>query len=136
MFNHYIGTNTFPGTLNIALYIRFYKKGDTNGLNHFPPVQTILFFRFILKCVKRFYVTKCLRFLINAQFVFRPKRSTADAILAFIDTIADGLVANDFCLSTILDLCKAFNCVSNKILLSNLEKYDFQEICCAFVKSY
>jgi hypothetical protein len=60
------------------------------------------------------------------QFGFRRGRSTEDAVLKVVNTIAKALDINKQCIGVFVDLAKAFDTVSIPILLRNEKKESCQ----------
>ena len=70
------------------------------------------------------------------QFGFRKKRSTTDAIFEVIQFASSGLNKKEHVIYLFLDLKKAFDSVSHKILMSKLHKLGFRGNVQSFLKSY
>ena len=59
----------------------------------------------------------------NNQFGFRRHKSKTDAILDFVGTTLQSFESGKNSLSLLLDLLRAFYCVSHPILLEKLDMY-------------
>ena len=66
--------------------------------------------------------------IVDHQFGFRKGISTSDAVVEFIDHISDSLNSKKVFIAIFLDLCRAFDTVNHKILLSKLNHYGIRGV--------
>ena len=74
--------------------------------------------------------------IVNHQFGFRKGISTSDAVVEFVDHISDSLNSKKVFIAIFLDLCRAFDTVNHKILLSKLNHYGIRGVANAWFASY
>ena len=74
--------------------------------------------------------------LYNKQFWFRPKCSTIDAVSNFVANILSDMEQNNFTVSVLLDLSKAFDTIDHHILLKKLHHYGVRGVALEWFSSY
>ena len=82
------------------------------------------------------FLKKNKKFLFKYQFGFRPKHSTADALINIADDIADWMDKGNHVLGLFLDLKKAFDTVDHQIFLDKLETIGIRGHALQFYNSY
>ena len=87
-------------------------------------------FNRIISYLKKFSI------LYNNQFGFRSKHSTIHALLLLTDTIQRSIDNGTYTCGIFLDLCKAFDSVDHKILLTKLEYYGIRGVVNDWFASY
>ena len=123
-----------PDSLKIAEIIPVYKSKEKNIIDNYrpisilPPIPKILE-KIIHKRLYRFISKK----LYKSQYGFRPKHSTAQAVAEFSIDFLDALEKKLNCLSTFLDLSKAFY---HDILLNKLHFHGIMGIAHKWFNSY
>jgi hypothetical protein len=125
-----------PEELKIAKVIPLYKSGKTNDFSNYRPISLLNIFSKILeKCVyKQVYSFFAMKILTKTQFGFREGSETLHCVLNFLrnmDTDSPKHRAAVF-----VDLKKAFDTVSHKILLRKLELYGFDPISLQWFRNY
>lgn len=119
-----ISQGVFPSALKHAIVIPIYKSGNHAAMSNYRPISLLSAISKILeKIVKKrlnIYLTKN-NLYSNNQFGFRNNCSTEDAVLGLTQAVMDAVNRKKQCLAVFLDLAKAFDTVSSKILLKKLE---------------
>lgn len=139
LFNSSVRSGTFPDAFKIGLVKPLFKSGEPDVINNYRPISIL---PVLSKIFEKLMKDQIINFFENNtifspnQFGFRVNHSTTDAIMSFIETAMNSLEGKEFCLGTFLDLTKAFDCVSHKILLKKLIHYRFSQNACALIDSY
>lgn len=129
----------FPDRWKEATVVPIYKSGDKDNPGNYRPISLLSCFSKILeKLVNR----RLIKFLENnnllsdRQFGFRRGKSTENAVTLLSDIVTDHLDNGRACVGVFLDLAKAFDTVSPKILLSKLEKNGIRGLALKWFHSY
>lgn len=139
LINICINCHIFPKCLKIAKVIPIFKKGSLDDLNNYRPISLVPVLAKILEAALKIQITEY--FEINAlfspcQYGFRNNKSTTLAINNLTHIVLKGFEENMYTHASFLDLTKAFDCVSHRILLEKLETYNFDNNSIALLKSY
>ena len=108
--------------MKIARILAIFKKGSKEDPNNYRPISLLrcfnkIFERLLHKQLMNFLKKKI---LFKFQFGFRPKHSTADALINITDNIKDLMDKGNYVLGLLLDLKKALEMVDHQILLDKL----------------
>jgi retron-type reverse transcriptase len=114
-----------PSLWKISKVIPIYKKGSNKDCSNFRPISLLpIFSKIMEKYVHDLlldYMEKN-KLLSDYQLGFKRRHSTIDAVLAIIKLVANSLNNKEKCVVVSLDLKKAFDTISHKILLLKLKK--------------
>ena len=128
-----------PDSLKIAKVIPIHKKGKMNELCNYRPVSVL---PALSKVYERLLYNRILEFvgkheiLSNHQFGFRKKYSTSHAINSLVNQFHDSVEKNEFMIGLFIDLSRAFDTISHKILIDKLYKYGIRGIALEWIKDY
>lgn len=129
----------FPNDLKKSIIIPIYKNGDRNSVNNFRPISIL---PSISKILERLMNNRLVRYLeqnkilSSNQFGFRCGNSTDDAVHKLTRFISEGLDKRKKTIAVFLDLAKAFDTVSVRILVSKLQKIGIRGDQLALFKNY
>ena len=139
LFNCSFATGVVPMSFKLARVIPIFKKGSQTCVSNYRPISLLSIFNKLLEKLmyKRLisYIEKK-DILSKAQFGFRAKHSTSQAVSLITDKIQKAIEEGLFSCGIFLDLSKAFDTVNHKILISKLEHYGLRGIVKNWFVSY
>ena len=112
--------------LKLPHIIPTFKKGDKSQCNNYRPISLISNLNKIIKKIvyKRLYsFLEEKEILYKQQFGFRNNHSTTHALLSITEEICEAYNNGSYVCGVFLDLKKAFDTVTHKILLGKLNYY-------------
>lgn len=132
-------TGTFPNKLKTSLITPVHKSGSRDKVNNYRPIALLSNLSKIFeKCIKN----RVLNFLeknnliFSNQYGFREKRSAEDAINNLTSKLYAAIDQGCASAAVFLDLAKAFDTVSHKILLQKIEKLGIRGNGYKLIESY
>ena len=132
-------TGVFPDLLKVAKVIPIYKDDEADLPKNYRPISFLSIFDKLLEKVVHTRVKSFLDkhpVLYKYQFGFRSKSSTTYALLDVSDYIYTSLDQGKYVFGVYIDLKKAFDTVSHKILLTKLEHYGIRGLALNWFSSY
>lgn len=139
LVNLSFSNGSFPSKLKVNKIIPIHKKGDTEDMGNYRPIAlTPVFSKIFEYC----FLERLLKFLDkhsilnDNQFGFRRKRSTNDAVYAFLKSIVEFIESGDCPTGIFCDLSKAFDCVSHDLILIKLERIGIRGKALKWVRDY
>ena len=127
----------YPDSLKIARVIPIFKGGNKNDTSSYRPISILtqinrIFEKLLRDRLYEFFKDK----LYHKQFGFRPENSTEHPVLDLKENIFENCSKKQISCILFLDLKKAFDSVSHKILLSKMEYYGVQGVALNLFRSY
>ena len=128
IINASLETGKVPQQWKIAKVIPLFKGGDKKNINNYRPISLLPAFSKVLKKVVRIQLYRHLAngILVQQQFGFRNGRSTEQAILNFMQNMERNR-DKKYHLAVFVDIRKAFDSISHRILFAKLEKNGSQK---------
>ena len=129
----------FPEGMKVGKIIPIYKSGSKKICSNYRPISILPFLSKILEKLYNSWLYNFLQTyeLLNAsQYGFRKNMSTSQAATDYFETITDILKSNKAAISVSLDLTKAFDSLSHKVLLKKLHHYGIRGVAHTWLKSY
>lgn len=139
LINIILETGECPKAFKIGIIKPIYKNGDKKEIQNYRPITLISslgkIFEKVLKDRIESYLKKQ-NYLSDKQFGFQYNKSTNDAICYLTNNIYQSMDKSKPCICIFLDLAKAFDTVSHKLLIHKLEKIGFRDNVLKLIKSY
>ena len=137
LVNKSISTGVFPNDLKFAELSPIFKKDDAMSRGNFRPVS-------ILPCISKIfesiyskqlseYFDDLLSVLLSA---FRKGYSCETVLTRLIEDWKSLLDKHKIIGAMMLDLSKAFDCISHRLLIAKLKAYGVDDTVCNLIKSY
>ena len=124
--NKSFSDGNFPTCLKISKICPLFKKGDKTAIENYRPISQLSTFSKIIESVAMNQLTDYLeenKILSETQFGFRAKHSTQHCLLAIKHELEMAKNNKQFTILVSLDLSKAFDIISNNILMEKLGFY-------------
>ena len=129
--------NNFPTLLKIAAILSFYKKDERSNKKNYRPVSVLSalskIFGKILQTQIMGYIDDKFSIFVSA---YRKGHSTQHVIVRLIEDWKKGLDQNKYVGSVLMDLSKAFDCISHDLLIAKLHAYGFDISALKYIYSY
>ena len=138
LFNISISQGTFPNILKKRQVIVLFKKGDKT----LPGNRKISLLSQFTKIFEKIIKNRMNEFMntfskINeSQFGFRKNCSTNDALNYLIENITNNLESKLLSAILSIDLCKAFDTIYHKLLITKMKNYGFRGVAKYLFTSY
>lgn len=139
IFNQILKQGVYPKAFKITKVVPIYKKGDRLSPSSYRPISLVPVISKILEsCIKqqlnRFFEQNNL--FCDEQFGFISGRNTVKAVEQVVKNILFSFESKITSSATLIDLTKAFDCISHNILLKKLFKYGVKNNELCLLESY
>jgi len=124
IFNLSLESGIFPAKLKRSKVVPIFKSGNRNDCDNYRPISLLCS---ISKVLEKVVAKKLLshiqtnNLIYEHQYGFLPKRSTEQNLMQVTNYITNALNDGMYCIGVFIDLRKAFDVCSHKILLKKLK---------------
>jgi hypothetical protein len=139
IFNRSLITGIFPEALKASRIVPIYKSGPPTSCDNYRPIALVSPISKIIKKIVSIKLTNHLelnKLIYEHQYGFLRNKSTEHNLLHVINNISTALNENKYCIGIFLDLKKAFDTCSHRILLDKLNKLGINGSALNWLKSY
>ena len=139
IFNISLQSGIVPDTYKLAKVIPVFKAGEKLNPNNYRPISLLPAFSKILeKIVHKRLINFLLKYdiIYPQQYGFLRGRSTEQAMIDIILNITHAIENKKLSLGIFLDLSKAFDTISHKILLGKMYAYGIRGTALNWFQSY
>nr|CAI5832635.1 unnamed protein product [Callosobruchus analis] len=139
LVNKIFQSGIYPSTFKIGVIKPIYRSGKKTEMTNYRPITLISSLAKVFEKVLKSRIESFLeknKILSENQFGFKKGVSTQDAILYLTNHIYESLDKKIPTVSVFIDLAKAFDTVSHRILLNKLEHIGFRGVSFRLIESY
>jgi hypothetical protein len=139
IFNLSLSTGIFPDALKRSRVVPVHKQGDKHNCDNYRPIALL---SSISKILERFVATKLVnhlelnKLLSKNQFGFQKGKNTEQNLIKALNIISNAINNGEYCIGIFIDLRKAFDVCSHKILLKKLQKFGVNNVALEWFRSY
>ena len=129
----------FPDKLKTAKVVPIFKMGRKDLCDNYRPISLLSTLSKILEKIVSIQLTNHLeinKLIYKHQYGFQKNKSTEHSLLHLSNFINTALNENKYCIGVFLDLKKAFDVCSHKILLNKLKKLGIKNTALKWFESY
>ena len=137
--NQSMHSGIFPDLMKLAEVVPLYKNKSREIETNYRPISLLTT---MSKVVEKVVYERVYRFLTKTgqicetQYGFRPKHLCEHAVAQVIGSILKNLEGNKSTIAVMLDLSKAFDTISHKIMIQKLELFGVRGVCLNWFRSY
>lgn len=137
--NHCLEVGYFPNSLKVAKVSPIYKSGNKTDPNNYRPISVLpsiskIFEKIIFNRLDNFL--KSVNFFYHKQYGFRNKSNTLTACIDLVTKLKRKIDKKQICLGIFIDLKKAFDTISHKLLLHKLATIGVKNTAHKLLQSY
>ena len=137
LFNTCVETQQFPNNLKYAIVTPLFKKDDNTDKANYRPISVLpsiskIFERLMFKQISNFVQIKISQYLCG----FRKGFNTQHALMRLLDKLNRSVDKGEKIGVFMMDLSKAFDCISHDLLIAKLHAYGVDKPCLKLMHSY
>lgn len=139
LINLSISHGIFPDCLKLTSITPIFKKGDLSMPECYRPIAIVPILGKVMESclvLQLYNYFNNNNLLYKHQYGFRPKHNTVLAIDTIVDFILNSFENKQIVASNLIDLSKAFDCISFDILFEKLSFYGIRNKELELIKSY
>ena len=139
LFSNSMFTSYFPFTWTLSRVKLIPKAGDLSNSGNWRPISMTNIFA---KLLEKLVHSQLLKYLLDNQIIsknqfgFLPGKSTHEAIFKVVQNVHSALNNKKLTGMLLLDIAKAFNCISHDILLAKMASAGFDRTVIQWFRSY
>ena len=139
IFNSSLRTGIFPDQMKTANVVPLFKSGIHCLVNNYRPISLL---PTISKLLEKVMYSRIYNFLtendifFKSQYGFQKKHSCEHAVTELVGEICKGLKNGKHTIALFLDLLKAFDSITHRILFDKLDRYGIRGVALDWFKSY
>lgn len=139
IINLSLETGIFPEALKKGIIIPIHKSGNKNEIKNYRPITLLPVMSKILEKIVKIRLTKYIEkynLISELQFGFQTNKSTTHALEELTKYVTDNLDKGRHSIGIFLDMAKAFDTISIKLLLDKLENIGIRGTALNWFKTY
>ena len=137
IINQMLIENTFPSEAKLASILPLFKKNDRSQKNNYRPISIL---SALSKIFERVLHNQIVTFADNIFSIYvsayRKCHSTQHVLIRLIEEWKEGLDNGYLVGSVLMDLSKAFDCISHDLIIAKLNAYGFDRSALKLIYSY
>ena len=137
IINICISDNTFPASAKLASIFSFYKKGERSDKKNYRPVSVLSSLSKIFEKILLDQLTDFMNIILSKYITsYRKGHSTQHVLIRLIEEWKTRLDNGKYVGAVIMDLSKAFDCISHDLLIAKMNAYKFDKTALKLIYSY
>ena len=137
IINQSISENNFPSSLKIASILPLFKKDERSDKKNYRPVSVL---SSLSKIFGKVFQNQIIEYIDNKLSMYisayRKGHSTQHVLMRMIEDWKKSLDNNKYVGAILMDLSKAFDCISHDLLIAKLRAYGFEMSSLRLIYSY
>ena len=137
IINQSIRENNFPSSLKLASILPFFKKNERSDKKNYRPVSVL---SSLSKIFGKIFQNQIIEYIDSrlSKYIsaYRKAHSTQHVLMRMIEDWKKALDNKKYVGAILMDLSKAFDCISHDLLIAKLRAYGFEKSSLRLIYSY